>query len=63
LSVASTASSTARWAFVEARTLGVDDANSTPPFSRWAASVSNSTTTIAANSQSIANEMNGNSNT
>ena len=45
------------------RTLGVDDANSTPPFSRCAASVSSSTTTIAANSQSITNVMNGSSKT
>ena len=51
------------WTLVAARTIGVDEVNSTPPFNRWAASVSSVTITNAANSQSIANEMNGSSNT
>ena len=63
MTAASTASSTAKWMRVAGRTVGVDDVNSTPPLSRWAAIVSSSTITSAANSQSIANVMNGSSNT
>ncbi len=60
---ASTASSTAMWTLVAGLMVGADDVNSTPPFSRWAARVSSVTITSAANNQSIANEMNGSSNT
>ena len=51
------------WIFVAFRMVGVAEVNSTPPFSRWAASVRIITTTKAANNQSIAKVMNGSSNT
>ena len=49
--------------FVAGRTEGIGDANTTPPLRTWVSRVISNTSTMAMNSQSRTNPMNGSSNT